>query len=64
MGILRKKIKTIYNCKHCIAVDLILKHNQKGTMLGRVRYIIYSTNMIRLRELQVTFIKQPVFDGP
>jgi hypothetical protein len=54
----------MYNCKHCIAVDLILKHNQKGTMLGRVRYIIYSTNMIRLRELQVTFIKQPVFDGP
>ena len=29
-------------------VDRILKHNQKGSMLGKVRYIIYSTNMIRL----------------
>ena len=35
--------------KHCIAVDLLLKHNQQGSMLGRFRYIIYSTNMIRLR---------------
>ena len=43
MGILRKKLGRNTNCKHCIAVDLILKHNQKGTMLGRVRYIIYST---------------------
>jgi hypothetical protein len=33
-GNIKKKIRTIYNCKHCIAVDLILKHNQKGTMLG------------------------------
>ena len=33
------------NWKHCIAVDLILKHNQKGSRLGRVRYIIYSTKM-------------------
>jgi len=48
MGILRKKIRTIYNYKHCIAVDLILKHNQTGMMLGRVRiHVIYSTNMIR-----------------
>jgi hypothetical protein len=29
-GSIKKKIRTIYNCKHCIAVDLILKHNQKG----------------------------------
>jgi hypothetical protein len=36
---------------HCIAVDLILKHNQKGTMLGRVRYSIYSTNMIHPRDV-------------
>ena len=44
-GIIRKKLRRYTNCKHGIAVDLILKHNQKGTMLGRVRYIIYSTNM-------------------
>jgi hypothetical protein len=31
--------------RYCIAVDLILKHKQKGLMLGRVSYIIYSTNM-------------------
>ena len=43
-GNIKKKIRTIYNCKHCIAVDLILKYNQKGTMLGRVRLIIYSNN--------------------
>jgi hypothetical protein len=30
MGILRKKLGRYTNCKHCIAVDLILKHNQKG----------------------------------
>jgi hypothetical protein len=29
----------------------ILKHNQKGSMLGRVRYIIYSTNMIHLHDV-------------
>ena len=34
-------IKTIYNCKHCIAVDLILKHNQKGTVLGRVKIDLF-----------------------
>ena len=39
MGIL--KIRTIYNYKHCIAVNLILKHNQTGTMLGRVRYMLF-----------------------
>ena len=44
-GNIKKKFKTIYNCKHCITVDLILKHNQKGSMLGRVRYIIYLINM-------------------
>ena len=38
MGILRRtKSRAIYNYKHCIAVDLILKHNQTGTMLGRVQ---------------------------
>ena len=36
---LRKKLGRYTNCKHCIAIDLILKHNQKVTMLGRVRYI-------------------------
>ena len=47
MGVLRKQNRTIYNCKHCIAVDLILKHNQKGTMYGKSKYLfIYSTNMI------------------
>jgi hypothetical protein len=51
MGILRTKLGQYTNCKHCIAVDLILKHNQKGSMLGRVRYIIYSTNMIYLRDV-------------
>ena len=50
-GNIKNKIRTIYNCKHCIAVDLILKYNQKGSMLGRVRYIIYSTNMIHLRDV-------------
>jgi hypothetical protein len=30
---------------------MILKHNEKGSMLGRVRYIIYSINMIRLRDV-------------
>jgi hypothetical protein len=40
MGIL-KKVRTIYNCKHCIAVDLISKHNQKGTMLGRVNMYLF-----------------------
>ena len=45
MGILRKKLRRYTDCKHCFAVDLILKHNQKGSMLGRVWYIIYSTNM-------------------
>ena len=40
-GYIKKKIRTIYNCKHCIAVDLILKHNQTGTMLGRVRYMLF-----------------------
>jgi hypothetical protein len=40
-GIIKKTFRT----KHCIIVDLILKHNQKGSRLGRVRYIIFSTNM-------------------
>jgi len=38
---IKKQFRTIY----CIAVDLILKHNQMGYGLGRVRYIIYSANM-------------------
>jgi hypothetical protein len=46
MGILRKNLGRYTNCKHCIAVDLILKQ-PKGPVLGRVRYIIYSINMIR-----------------
>jgi hypothetical protein len=40
-GNIKKKIRTIYNCKHCIAVDLILKHNQKGSMLGRVKIYLF-----------------------
>jgi len=44
MEILRKKLGRYSKCKHCIAVDLILKHNQRGYRLGRVRHIIYSTN--------------------
>jgi hypothetical protein len=40
-GNIKKKIRTIYNCKHCIAVDLIIKHNQKGTMLGRVKIYLF-----------------------
>ena len=43
--ILRKKLEQYTNCKHRFAVDLILKNDQKGSRLGRVRYIIYSTNM-------------------
>ena len=38
---IKKKIRKIYNYKHCIAVDLILKDNQTGTMLGRVRYMLF-----------------------
>ena len=37
---IKKKIGRYTNCKHCLAIDLILKHNQKVTMLGRDRYII------------------------
>ena len=47
----KKKIRTIYKLLTYNAVDLKLIHNQKGSMLGRVRYIIYSTNMIRLRDV-------------
>ena len=47
MEILRKKIGRYTNCKHCIAVDLLLNHNQKGSRWGRVRYIIYSASMKR-----------------
>jgi hypothetical protein len=41
MGVLRKKLGryTIVN----IVVDLILKHNQEGTMLGRVKiYLLFA----------------------
>jgi hypothetical protein len=45
-GVLRKKIRTIYNCKHCIAIDLILKQ-PKGQEVGKSKNLfIYSTNMI------------------
>ena len=40
-GNIKKTIRTIYNYKHCIAVDMILKHNQTGTMLGRVTYMLF-----------------------
>jgi hypothetical protein len=42
---INKKLRRYANCKHCIAVHLILKHNQKGSKLRRVRCIIYQTNM-------------------
>jgi hypothetical protein len=29
-GNIKKKLERYTNCKHCIAVDLILKHKQKG----------------------------------
>ena len=48
MGILRKQLRRNTNCKHCIAVDMILKHNQKGLSLGRAKYIIYSITWNRL----------------
>jgi hypothetical protein len=35
-GILIKKLGRYTNCKHCIEVDLILMHNQKGSRLRRV----------------------------
>jgi len=41
MGILRKQIRTIYKLLNCIAVDMILKHNQKGSMLGRVKIYVF-----------------------
>ena len=32
---INKKLRRYANCKHCIAVHLILKHNQKGSRLRR-----------------------------
>ena len=46
MGILRNNLGRYTNCKHCNSVDLILKHNQKGLKLGRVKYIFHSASMI------------------
>ena len=40
-GNIKKTIRTIYNYKHCIAGDLLLKHNQTVTMLGRVTYMLF-----------------------
>ena len=37
----KEKIGRYTNCNHCIAVDLISKHNQKGTMLGRVKIYLF-----------------------
>ena len=51
MGILRKKLERYTNYKHCIAVELILRHNQTDTMLGIVIHDFYSTNMIRPRDV-------------
>jgi hypothetical protein len=53
---LKENFSQLNNCYNSIriAVDLILKHNQKGSILGRVKYIIYSTNMIRLRDANTT----------
>jgi hypothetical protein len=44
---INKKLGRYTNCKYCIEVDLILMYNQKGSRLGRVWYIIYTTNMKR-----------------
>jgi hypothetical protein len=44
------QLNNCYNSIHCNFL-FVLKHNQKGSMLGRVRFIIYSTNMIRLRDV-------------
>ena len=40
-GNIKKKLGRYTICKHCIAVDLILKHNQKGSMLGRVKIYVF-----------------------
>jgi len=40
-GNIKKTIRTIYICKHCIAIDLIFKHNQKDAMLGRVQIYLF-----------------------
>jgi hypothetical protein len=37
----RKKLGRYTNCYHWIAVDLILKYNQKGSMLGRVKIYLF-----------------------
>ena len=47
VGILIINLGRHSNCKYCSAVHLIL--NQKDSRLGRVRYIIYSTNETDLR---------------
>jgi hypothetical protein len=40
-GNIKKTLGRYTNGKHCLAVDLILKHNQKGSRFGRViQYII------------------------
>jgi hypothetical protein len=31
----KEKIGRYTNCNHCIAVDLISKHNQKGLLIGK-----------------------------
>ena len=38
---IKKQFWAIINYKRCIQVDLILKHNQMGTILGRVRYMLF-----------------------
>ena len=44
-GYIKKKLGRYTNCIQCIAVVLILKHNQNGSRLVWVRYIIYSTKL-------------------
>jgi len=39
-NIKKNNLRRYTNCRHCIPVDLILKHKQKGSRLGRVRNII------------------------
>jgi hypothetical protein len=39
-GNIKIKIGRYTNCNHYIAVELILKHKQKGLRFGRVSYII------------------------
>ena len=46
-GNIKKNVGRYTNCKHFIAIDMILKHSLTGSRLGRVIYIIYSPFTMR-----------------